>query len=258
VFPFVSNSQTLSADRATTFSDCNDCPQMVVVPGGTFAMGSSISEVGRWDNEGPQYIVEVETIAIGVFEISHDDWETCLEDGGCNNYAPPDHSWGKGTRPVTDISFHQIQSYLSYLSEKTGKIYRLPTEAEWEYSARAGSSSAYWWGDHIGQGHAVSRNSGTHWSYWKTAKGDQLEPNPWGLHHVAGNVWEITDSCWTMDYEEDLGNDPYAPARSCTFRMIRGGSFLSEPEDLRSAARMFVELDESRKTVGFRVVRDFP
>ena len=257
VFPILTSTQTLSADPIT-FKDCDDCPLMVIIPSGTFVMGSPDNEDGRWDNESPTSVVAVDSFMLGVFEITHDNWENCVEDGGCYNYSPPDYRWGRAERPVTDISYLKATSYIEWLSEKTGVQYRLPSEAEWEYSARAGTDTRYYWGDDLDKGHAVSRSSGTHWSYWKTAKVDQLEPNPWGLHHILGNVWELTANCWTRDYNEDLGNNPYAAKRSCGYRMIRGGSFLSNPDDIRSAARIHIGVGESRNTVGFRVARDLP
>ncbi len=240
------------------FKDCRDCPQMLVVNGGMFDMGSPDSEPGRWDNEGPVHSVALPTYAIGVYEVSFDDWAACVGDGGCDGYEPNDHAWGRGQRPVINISWHEAVAFTDWLSAETGVRYRLATGAEWEYAARAGSSTAFPWGDDVGDGRAVCRDCGTHWDRFKTAKGDALEPNAFGLHHTVGNVWEWVDDCYADDFEQTPVDGSAMASGHCDLRVIRGGTYISDVRDVRSASRFFAESGKQSKRIGFRVARDLP
>lgn len=136
------------------FQDCDTCPAMIVIPAGNFVMGSPASETGRLSHEGPQHTVEfARPFAIGKYEVTFAEWNACVLAGGCN-FLPPDEGWGRGTRPVINLNMDQMNAYLHWLTLETGHIYRLPTEAEWEYAARAGSTAAFHWGDNASHAHA--------------------------------------------------------------------------------------------------------
>jgi hypothetical protein len=133
-----------------TFKDCNECPVMVVVPAGAFIMGSPESEQDRGGNEGPQHLVTfAKLFAVGAFAVTFDEWDVCVANDGCNGYKPKDHGWGRGSHPVINVSWNQAKAYVAWLSRKTGKPYRLLSEAEREYVTRAGTTTPFWWGSSI-------------------------------------------------------------------------------------------------------------
>ena len=139
---------TYSLRPGETFSDCPDCPEMVVVPSGSFMMGSPESEEGRHNDEGPRHRVRIPApFAVGKFEVTFSEWDACVSDGGCGGYRPKDEGWGRDRRPVINVNWKDAQRYVSWLSQKTGHGYRLLSEAEWEYVARAGTTTRYHWGD---------------------------------------------------------------------------------------------------------------
>ena len=148
----------------TSIKECDKCPAMVVVPAGGFTMGSPAIETGRDIDEGPQHRVTfAEPIAVGRFAVTFDEWDACVDDGFCDGYKPQDQGWGRGSRPVINVSYDNAVTYVEWLSRKTGKAYRLLTEAEWEYAARAGSTTAYYWGTGIGKGNANCDGCGSKW-----------------------------------------------------------------------------------------------
>ena len=170
---------------------------MVVVPAGSFMMGSSERELGRDSDEGPQHKVTIaEPFAVGKYEVTFDEWEACVASGGCDSYKPKDQGWGRGPRPVINVSWNDAIAYVEWLSAKVGKPYRLPSEAEWEYAARAGTTTRYWWGDEITIENAnYGRNVG------KTTDVGSYPPNRWGLYDMQGNVWEWTEDCYHDSYK---------------------------------------------------------
>jgi formylglycine-generating enzyme required for sulfatase activity len=164
VWPHVLNgAQEQALKPGDSFRECaKDCPKMVVVPAGAFLMGSPATEKGRYPNEGPQHEVTIaKQFAVSKFEVTWDDWDACVKYGDC----PPvnDSGFGRGTRPVINVSWDDAQQYAAWLSMMTGRPYRLLTEAEWEYAARAGSTTAYFWGDEIGKGNANCSGCGGPW-----------------------------------------------------------------------------------------------
>src|ERR1700730_1185876 len=144
----LSPQQRLSAPPAiwrvpgalTAFKDCAGCPQMVVIPAGEFTMGSPPSEQGA---ETQHRVTIAAAFAVGKFEITFDEWGACVKDGGCDGYRPDDQHWGRGKRPVIDVSWEKAKAYVNWLSARTGKTYRLLSEAEWEYAARAGTTTKF-------------------------------------------------------------------------------------------------------------------
>ena len=217
-----------------TFRDCPTCPEMVVVPAGSFLMGSPKSEADRNDDEGPQRKVTfAKPFAVGKFEVTWDEWDACVRDGECDNgpveKAGGDNGWGKGRRPVIEVDWSDAKTYAAWLSKKTGKPYRLLTEAEWEYAARAGTTTAYFWGDKFDSSRA---NNGS-----KTAKVGRYRPNAWGVHDMHGNVWEWTEDCWNDSYKRAPTDGSAWTDGDCSSRVVRGGSWGNIPALLRSALR---------------------
>ena len=192
------------------FRDCEACPEMVVVPAGRFIMGSPESEEERGNSEGPQHQVTIGTpFAVGVYQVTFTEWDACVSDGGCGGHQPEDEGWGRGSRPVINVSWEDAQEYVRWLSRKSGEGYRLLTEAEWEYVARAGTTTARYWGEtELGQcrygngadaaqrpeypDRALSEFASCSDGHVRTALVGLFEPNAFGLYDVLGNVFEWT------------------------------------------------------------------
>jgi formylglycine-generating enzyme required for sulfatase activity len=239
------------------FRECSACPDMVMLPPGEFLMGSPESETGRKDTEAPQHKVTiVRAFAVSRFELTFDEWDACSILGGCA-YQPSDESWGRGTRPVINVSWHDAQQYLNWLSRKTGKPYRLLSEAEWEYAARGGSGQAYSWGDQIGTERAHCKGCGSYWNNTQTAPVGSFAANAFGLHDMHGNVWEWVEDCWHNSYQ-GAPTDGSAWVTGCTDEtrhVVRGGGWDDIPEDLRAAARYDGPTDIRRSINGIRLGR---
>ena len=216
------------------FRDCDGCPEMVVVPAGTFRMGSPATEEGRWDGEGPQHRVRVSSFALGATEVTFDEWAACVRGGGCGGgYRPDDEGWGQGARPVINVNWEDARAYVRWLSRETGESYRLPSEAEWEYAARAGTTTPFHTGATLSTDQAnYGRNRG------QTTPVGTFAPNAFGLYDVHGNVWEWVEDCWHNSYR-GAPNDGVAwtVGGDCGRRVLRGGSCHFIPRYLRSAAR---------------------
>jgi formylglycine-generating enzyme required for sulfatase activity len=212
---------------------------MVVVPAGKFMMGSTPSEIAAlhsadfWKNEGPQHEVTIaQPLAIGRYAVTFAEWDACVADGGCNGYRPDDEGWGRGKLPVINVSWDDAKAYALWLSGKTGKTYRLLSEAEREYAARAGTTTAFWWGSSISTSQANYEGNctfagGAKGVYReKTVSVDSFAPNPWGLYNVHGNVWEWVEDCWHETYQ-GAPVDGSAWTTACTdgsARVARGGA----------------------------------
>jgi formylglycine-generating enzyme required for sulfatase activity len=234
------------------FKDCPDCPEMAIVPAGNFAMGSpdgvtpvtgldgrsepgaiAPKEEARDGDEGPRHRVKFEKpFALGRFAVTFAEWDACVAAKDCGEYKPDDRGWGRGDRPVINVSWDDAKAYVAWLSKKTGKSYRLLTEAEREYAARAGTASPYWWGSSITHERAnYSAAAG------KTLPVKSFEPNPWGLYQVHGNVWEWVEDCWRNNYNGAPSDGSAWTGGGCSSRVLRGGSWISNPRDLRAADR---------------------
>jgi formylglycine-generating enzyme required for sulfatase activity len=240
------------AQAGQSFRDCADgCPDMVVVPAGSFMMGSA--DVG----EGPQRRVTIgKPFAVGKFEVTFAEWEACVAGRGCRRNLD-DSRWGRGNRPAINVSWDEAQQYVAWLSRKTGKTYRLLTEAEWEYAARAGSTTNYSWGNDIGQGNAHCTGCGSPFDEKLTAPVGSFKPNAFGLHDMHGNVWEWVEDCWERDLSK-APSDGRARQSGCADdneRVHRGGAFLHSPRVLWSTVRNNYSKDARANGVGFRVAR---
>ncbi|MGB6537669.1 MAG: formylglycine-generating enzyme family protein, partial [Xanthobacteraceae bacterium] len=235
-----------------SFRECTTCPEMVVLPAGSFVMGSPALEYGRGSREGPQHTVTfAHTFAVGRFAVRFDEWDACVAAGGCGRYSPPDQRSGRGRRPVTSVSLADVNGYLAWLSRKTGATYRLPSEAEREYFTRAGTTTPYWWGSTISPSQASYGGSVN-----QSLPVDRFLPNPWGLYQVHGNVSEWTADCLHDNYVGAPTDGTAWTEPGCNLPVRRGGSMGSPPDALRSAARGFKARPTDRKPfLGFRVAR---
>ena len=241
------------------FRDCAECPEMTVLPPGTYRMGSRSDEEGRFDDEGPDHDVTIpESLAVGMYEVTFAEWDACHLAGGCS-HKPADNGWGREDLPVVNVSWEDAQEYVRWLSAKTGKEYRLLTESEWEYAARARTTTRYHWGDEPGRNRANCRGCRTGTGTPRPFRVGSFAANDFGLFDVHGNVWEWVEDCWHRNY----GNAPSDGSawvtsrvpRSCRHRILRGGSWNVGPRNVRSAVRSrFAERIHS-DTVGFRIVR---
>jgi formylglycine-generating enzyme required for sulfatase activity len=246
------------AGKAEWFKDLDAGPEMVVVPAGSFMMGSPESEAGRWTNEGPQHKVTfTRPFAVSRFAVTFDEWDACVAGGG-NGYKPEDQLWGRGRRPVINVSWGDATAYCAWLAKKTGRAYRLLSEAECEYVTRAGTTTQYWWGpsfDPTRANHTPTRWARFNWGR-RTLIVDSFDPNPWGLYQVHGNLWGWTLDVWHKNYDGapsdgsawTSGGDPH-------YRVTRGGAWSNLPGTLRSAVRNFGPPTFRSANVGFRLAR---
>ena len=260
-------SSTSFRDQLQNGDPCQLCPEMVVVPSGNFLLGSPRSEPGRHDDEGPPTTVTIaRPFAVAKFAVTFDEWDACVSDGGCNNYRPDDSGWGRGKRPVINVSWNEARAFTDWLSRRTGKRYRLLSETEREYVTRAGTTSPFWWGSLLDPSQAnydstISYEGGitSPRSRQHTLPVDSYSPNPWGLYNVHGNVWEWTEDCRrSVTITGHVGNPRDGTASTsgdCTVRMVRGGSWFSVPNMLRSAFRYTFLTHSTSNQLGFRVAR---
>ncbi len=238
------------------FRDCEGCPEMVVIPAGRFRMGCG-SEENCFGSEKPVHPVTVASFALGVYEVTFEEYDRFAHATGRG--PPRDKGWGRGGRPVINVSWRDGQAYVDWLSEQTGKKYRLPSEAEWEYASRAGTETLYWWGAGIGRSWAHCWGCGSAYDDDKaTAPAGSFVANRWGLHDTAGNVWEWVADCWHENYAR-APSDGSAWLEhgegDCGRRVLRGGSWSDGPMVLRSAVRLWNDAGSRSDGLGLRVSR---
>lgn len=278
-----------SGDTAREFVECPGCPQMVAIPAGKFLMGSPASEPGRFDSEGPQHVVQVGAFALGKYDVTSRQFLAFLTATGyqpepCNKTLglgwqspgrglayppsqnePPD--W-----PAVCLDRKDALAYVAWLNAQVKAVhptlaaragpYRLPSEAEWEYAARAGTNTARWWGNEIGAGNANCNGCGSRWDNRVLAPVDAFRPNPFGLYGLLGNAWDWTEDCWHPSYVGAPTDGSAWMSGDCTKHVIRGGAWNNVPIFVRSASRNGAadsgsEYDYS-SLAGFRVARDLP
>lgn len=249
-----------------TFKDCSQCPEMTVVPAGNFWQGSEDSSPLALGMEKPRHAVTInQPFAVGTYEVTMAEWDACVDDGGCS-VRPGDNGWGRGRRPVIMISWNDAGEYVHWLSDKTGQSYRLPSESEWEYFARAGETSDWLGGDPAKvcrYGNIAGRETGFQWRHKACADGLALGtapagsylPNAFGLYDVIGNVAEWTADCMNLSYV-DAPADGSAWGRGlCSSHMTRGGSWFTGTRDIRLPARFNLKNGDRNDFTGLRVVR---
>ena len=225
-------------------------PEMVVVPAGSFSMGC-VSGLDCYDDEKPVREVTIsQPFAVSKHEITFEDYDRfsapdAVDDGG----------WGRGRLPVMRVSWNDASDYAAWLSAQTGESYRLLSEAEWEYVARAGSATKYSWGNSIGSNRANCYGCGSQWDYEQTAPAGSFEPNAFGLYDVHGNVYEWVEDCWNGSYEGAPADGSAWTRGDCERRVVRGGAWDDFPDDLRIALRVGTPADRSDGYYGFRVAR---
>lgn len=244
-----------SVTPGAVFKDCGECPEMVVIPAGSFMMGSpaadpfqNYSETDAYKNKSqePQHLVNIKSFAIGKYPVTQEEWFVLMGDNPSSN---------KGrTLPVESVSWDDAQLYVKKMSQKTGKKYRLPTEAEWEFTARAGTTTQYFWGDDIKQviDYAwCSENSG-----YQTHPVGLKKQNKFGLFDILGNVWQWTQDCWNPDYSGAPTDGSAWTNGECSQKVLRGGSLISFPKDLRVANRDWFPFSSRTYSNGFRIASD--
>jgi len=236
-----------------TFKDCDTCPEMIALPAGSFVMGSNGGDV----SEAPAHTVKIGySFAIGRFEITAAEWKACFTAGGCD-YRPKRKGM-TATSPVHNLSWLDAWQYVQWLSKKTGKKYRLPSEAEWEYAARAGTETEYWWGNALGQGNANCKNCGGDWNRKRPALVDAFAANAFGLQGMNGSVWEWVADCWFDSYKGAPHDGDARDRKDCQSRVLRGGSWRNDASYARSASRFNYDNDVRYVLNGFRVARTMP
>lgn len=257
---FLANQSATSASLAfrdearhapgTSFSDCAEiCPEMVAIPAGSFMMGSPSSEAGRAANEGPIHQVTIsKPFAMGKYEVTNAEWSACVADGACANVGPQSK---EARAPVGNVSWGNVQAYIAWLSKKTGQPYFLPSESEWEYAARAGTSTPWNTGEAI-----IADDANILKVFNRAVPVGSFPPNAFGLYDIYGNVAEMTADCVSDGY---FGRDgtakPYI-SKPCSGFVYRGGNFASTPDQARSARRIqFVRFTQFDPSLGFRVAR---
>lgn len=266
------------------FVECPQCPRMIGIPGGTGQMGSPQDEKGRFGEEGPQHKVTVKPFALAKYPVSVAEFLVFLRDTDyqsqpCNKTLGLQwHNQGKGRAmpptetqppdwPATCLSWNDAQAYIAWLNGKVTQAgrkgrYRLPSEAEWEYAARAGTRTARWWGEEMAPDHANCLTCGSRWDGRTIAPLGSLPDNPFGLSDMLGNVWQWVEDCWHESYEGAPDDGSAWEQPGCKKRVMRGGSWSNQAIFLRSAARGRAEADGSdldyASYAGFRLARNLP
>ena len=269
----------------STFRDCDVCPEMVVIPPGSYTMGTPADAQDRFFQEGPPRRVSIaRAIAVGKYEVTRGEYAQFVREtghlaDGCTTYQAGfyQHDPAAGWRapgyaqtdrhPVACVSWDDAQAYAAWLSRKSGKPYRLLTEAEWEYAARAGTTTAYYWGDDETNNcqHANGADQTAKAAYSNltvanctdnhvyTAPVGAFQPNAFGLHDMAGNVWEWTEDCWLENADGAPGDGSARVTGDCGRRVVRGGSWSNFPPMLRSAVRLAIPASYRNAIYGLRV-----
>ncbi|MEO1136494.1 MAG: formylglycine-generating enzyme family protein, partial [Pseudomonadota bacterium] len=243
------------------FKECVECPDMAALPAGSFEMGARAGETTRGQAERPAFTVSIsKRFAIGTREVTYAQWDACVADGGCA-HAPSDHGWGRGKQPVVSVSYADALAYTAWLSEKTGQPYRLPTEAEWEYAARAGGGGAFAFGDDVTTRQANFNGEfpyrGAPQAFRKrTTPAASFPPNAFGLFDMHGNAWEWTADCWNASHAGAPVDGSARTGGDCSRRVLKGGAWNTGAWRLRAAHRIAKPQTAREFDNGFRVARD--
>ena len=228
-------------------------PEMVVIPAGSFKMGC-VSGIDCKEDEKPVHEVMIDSFALSKYEVTFEEYDAFTDATG--RERADDSGWGRSRRPVIYVSWYDASAYAAWLSSQTGKRYRLPSEAEWEYAARAGTETVYSWGNSIDVNRTNCNGCASLWDTRGTAPVGSFAPNGWGLHDMHGNVREWVQDCWNESYEGAPTDGSAWLSRDCYERVVRGGSWFWGPWKLRSAYRNDNSIDTQYQMLGFRVARD--
>ena len=249
-------AQERALKAGDSFKECSDCPEMIVVPAGNFMMGSPAGQGEK--RERPEHKVTIaKPFAAAKFALTFDEWDTCAARGGCRRDVS-DQRWGRGRRPAINVSWDDAQAYVKWLSDSAGKEYRLLSEAEYEYGARAGSHTAYPWGDEIQLYRKAMANC---YDCGNARDGEQTVPvgsfaaNAFGLYDMVGNAWAWAEDCWNENYEGSPTDGSPSTSGDCSRRVVRGGSWSNHPYGLRSANRGWIHFPDRSYDLGFRAAR---
>jgi formylglycine-generating enzyme required for sulfatase activity len=242
--------EAVPADSGNEFSDCEDCPVMIAVPGGEFVMGSDKGDA----SERPPHRVNVKPFAMAKFEVTVAQWRACVEAAGCESISQMNTA--DDTIPMLNVSWDDAVAYAKWLSEKSGKSYRLPTEAEWEYAARAGTKTPYWWGDKVSAEYASCKDCGGEYSKLTPPSSVSLKSNAFGLVSMSGGISEWVMDCWNASYEGAPGDGSARTDGTCSRRVLRGGSWRDDQRHITVSNRGFYDHDVRYLHNGFRVVLD--
>ena len=228
---------------------------MVVIPAGEFTKGSPASEQGRNDSEEPQHrVVFAKPLAVARFEVTFEDWDACVAHGDCARVT--DAGYGRGRQPVINVTWYDAQQYAAWLSRMTGKPYRLLSEAEFEYAARAGTLTAYPWGDEIGKNNANCAGCDSKWDDRQPSPVGSFALNQFGLYDMHGNVMQWVEDCYHDSYKgAPSDGSAWIEGTDCSLRVLRGGLWDGDPHYARSAFRYSLTPDDRDSVLGFRLAR---
>jgi formylglycine-generating enzyme required for sulfatase activity len=243
----------------TAFRDAPECPEMVVVPPGRFVMGSAEADrrrlgvLPRFDRmESPQHEVGIaRAFAVGRYSVTFAEWDTCVAAGGCRGHVPDDQGWGRGRRPVINVNWHDAMAYVDWLRQRTGQPYRLLSEAQWEYAARAGTTTAYYSGPALDPSQAnFGRTLG------RSVEVGSYPPNAFGLYDMTGNTAQWVEDCHHESYAGAPTDGSAWLAEDCSLRNVRGGAWSLSGWSVRTAQRIGDPIEMRNDHLGFRVARD--
>jgi formylglycine-generating enzyme required for sulfatase activity len=249
--PAVAQKATAHPPGAGENRDCATCPIMIALPAGAFSMGSNTDD----PSEKPVHHVTIGApFAIGKYAVTVEQWNACAAANACQKLTPESNT--NKAAPARDLSWDDAQQYVKWLSKMTGKSYRLPTEAEWEYADRGGTTTTYWWGDQMRKGNANCKDCGDPWHKEGPEIAGSFAPNPVGLYDMNGSVWEWVADCWHNSYQGAPADGHAWDSPSCDMRVIRGGSWREGGNYMLSATRFKYSASVRQSQDGFRVVKD--
>jgi formylglycine-generating enzyme required for sulfatase activity len=242
-------------DKADPFTDRlqsgGRSPLMIALPAGDFRMGHPSGLLSP--DEAPRHAVQVRAFAISVNEVTFTEYDRFAKATG--RKLPDSGGQDRNTHPVTDVSWDDALAYTRWLGKQTGKKYRLPSEAEWEYAARGGTRTSFWWGSDKGQGNAHCFDCGSELNTGKPAKVGSYKPNPFGLYDTAGNVWEWVHDCYHRNYQGAPEDGSVWEGGDCSVRVVRGGAFRSPSNSMRVENRESFPSGKGQYNVGIRLAR---
>ena len=234
------------------FTECSDCPAMIVIQQGSFLMGSA-EGIGHPEEHPKHNVTFAAPFAVAKYAVTFDQWDACVAHGPC--VEADDQNWGRGSRPVINVSWDDAQAYVKWLSTITGKTYHLLSEAEYEYAARAGTTTNYPWGDDVGTNNANCAGCGSKWDKQETAVVGSFPGNAFGLFDMNGNVGQWVQDCIVLDYNGAPRDGTDNEAGPCSARVLRGGSAFDVPDEIRSASRHGHPRNMRNFADGLRVAR---